>query len=194
MSLDVFLGRMEALLLLAWMSMELGALLVSSRRIRVGVWLFALLLGTLNFGSNIDAASWLFGALGRLSAPTLLLCLYGPFLLLADEDWGQTKPGRSFFWGILICAAALYPSALGAVQMDVYSWGYAAWPVVGVAIWALVLLKLGDWVGWSLLCFSLVWYASGLSGSANYWDSLIDPVLTIYSLRLMSSWIRAKAP
>ncbi len=88
---------------------------------------------------------------------------------------------------ILVTAAWFYPTALGLTYFDPYRFGYIADPMHWLTLGYFFLGALGllflrsSWTS-SILCIATISFCFGSLESTNYWDYMIDPVLTIGSI------------
>ncbi|BDB21838.1 hypothetical protein cym2001_52030 [Pseudomonas sp. CYM-20-01] len=90
----------------------------------------------------------------------------------------------------------LYPATLGLTYVDPYRWGFNPRPmIVLVAAAALVMLWLRNALAVWMLAVGTLAFALRLKASENYWDYLVDPLLTVYcvvaGLMQFKLWERA---
>lgn len=77
----------------------------------------------------------------------------------------------------------LYPATLGLTYFDPYRWGFNPRPmIVLVAASALLMLWLRNALAVWMLVIGTLAFALRLKASENYWDYLVDPLLTGYCL------------
>lgn len=82
-----------------------------------------------------------------------------------------------------LLSLALYPATLGLTYFDPYRWGFNPRPmIVLVAVAALVMLWLRNALAVWMLALGTLAFALRLKASENYWDYLVDPLLTVYCL------------
>lgn len=127
-------------------------------------------------------ATWIFGAFGVLSLPTLALLtsfiihkLGGPILF--------TPGDRKFILlSALITGLLLYPATLGLTGIDPYALGYHSSLLFGLLCTALLIAWFRNAHRLCLL-YSLALTASllGLYESSNILDALLDPFLFLYA-------------
>ncbi len=90
----------------------------------------------------------------------------------------------------------LYPATMGLTYYDPYRWGFNPRPmIVLVGAAALLLLWLRNTLAVWMLAVGTLAFALRLKASENYWDYLIDPLLTGYcvvaGLMQLNLWERA---
>ncbi|TDV55483.1 hypothetical protein EC919_10324 [Pseudomonas graminis] len=77
----------------------------------------------------------------------------------------------------------LYPATLGLTYFDPYRWGFNPRPmIVLLAAIALLMLWLRNALAVWMLAIGTLAFALRLKASENYWDYLVDPLLTGYCL------------
>lgn len=82
----------------------------------------------------------------------------------------------------------LYPATLGLTYFDPYRWGFNPRPmIVLVGLLALWMLVLRNWLAVLMLTAGTLAFALRLKASENYWDYLLDPLLTGYCL-IAGTW------
>lgn len=87
----------------------------------------------------------------------------------------------------------LYPATLGLTYLDPYRWGFNPRPmIVLVGAAALLMLWLRNTLAVWMLAAGTLAFALRLKASENYWDYLVDPLLTGYCL-VAGMWMLAKA-
>jgi len=161
-------------LIVAWLLNWLG---LRSRLVAVLLALLALV----PVHGGVSMAMALRGLWGDPSVTTLQL------LVLALV--GKTPPELRDGWRapalITLLAAALYASALGPWNFDLYRLGYQ--PAALVAILGAIAL-LAWWRGQTLylwlLAIDLLAWRTGWLESTNLWDALLDPLLAFALLAL----------
>jgi hypothetical protein len=87
----------------------------------------------------------------------------------------------------------LYPATMGLTYFDPYRWGFNPRPmIVLIGIAALLMLWLRNTLAVWMLAAGTLAFALRLKASENYWDYLIDPLLTGYCL-VAGLWMLAMA-
>ena len=139
--------------------------------------------------SGLPIPLYIRAGIGDLSIVTqLLLSIY----LINSFAGIYSTPARKIAYQqlcifILITGAWFYPTSLGLTYFDPYRFGYITDPMHWLALGyfflgALTLLLLrSSWIS-SILCVATVSFCFGSLESTNYWDYMIDPVLTIGSV------------
>ena len=129
---------------------------------------------------GLPAAGYVRGAIGDLSITSLvLLCVA---VLHALRGW-PALPGRNeLLLLIVIAAAGFYPLALGWGDYDPYRLGYGSdW----LLAYLLGLALLAVWKGFPFIAISIALsvtaWSAGWYESANLWDYLLDPLVSIYA-------------
>ena len=80
-----------------------------------------------------------------------------------------------------LLSLVLYPAAMGLTYVDPYRWGFNPRPmIVLVGAAALMLLWLRNALAVWMLAVGTLAFALRLKASENYWDYLVDPLLTGY--------------
>jgi len=162
-------------LIVAWLLVLIGV------RSRIAAVLLALLVLVPVHG-GVSPAMALRGLWGDPSVTTLQLLV----LALA----GRTPPALRSGWRAPACltvvAAALYASALGPWNLDLYRFGYQP-AALAAAFGAIALIAW--WRGqplylW-LLAIDLIAWRAGCLESTNLWDALLDPLLMFAMLALI---------
>ncbi len=88
---------------------------------------------------------------------------------------------------------ALYPATMGLTYFDPYRWGFNPRPmIVLIGMAALLMLWLRNTLAVWMLAAGTLAFALRLKASENYWDYLIDPLLTGYCL-VAGLWMLALA-
>jgi hypothetical protein len=83
----------------------------------------------------------------------------------------------------------LYPATLGLTYFDPYRWGFNPRPmIVLVGAMALLMLALRNRLAVWMLAVGTLAFALRLKASENYWDYLVDPLLTGYCL-VSGAWL-----
>ena len=90
----------------------------------------------------------------------------------------------------------LYPATMGLTYYDPYRWGFNPRPmIVLVGAAALLMLWLRNALAVWMLALGTLAFALRLKASENYWDYLVDPLLTGYcviaGLMQFNLWERA---
>lgn len=82
-----------------------------------------------------------------------------------------------------LLSLVLYPATLGLTYFDPYRWGFNPRPmIVLMAAAALLMLWLRNTLAVWMLAVGTLAFALRLKASENYWDYLVDPLLTGYCL------------
>jgi hypothetical protein len=179
MPVNVFAAYISALLLFA-----AGSVLVTRRLQAKFRWLMILLVVTgaiLLPSPDNSLMRWLAAATGELSIPTVvLLCGY-----ILRRQTGVVLLDRQarvqlYLW-LLLAGVVLYPASLGLGMVDPYRIGYDIWLSLLMAALALVYLLLRRYSLGMLFMLVLVTAESGVFGSVNTWDYLLDPLIWIAS-------------
>lgn len=161
-------------LIVAWLLTLLG---VRSRFLAALISLLVLV----PVRDGVSAAMALRGLWGDPSITTLQL------LVLA---WaGRTPRGFSEGWRAPACIAALalalYASALGPWNLDLYRSGYQPGALVAVfGIIAVIAWWRGEPAYLYLLAIDLATWRAGVLESTNLWDPLLDPLLMFAMMAL----------
>ncbi|KMT56333.1 hypothetical protein [Pseudomonas fildesensis] len=83
----------------------------------------------------------------------------------------------------------LYPATLGLTYFDPYRWGFNPRPmIVLVGAMALLMVALRNQLAVWMLAVGTLAFALRLKASENYWDYLVDPLLTGYCL-VAGTWL-----
>ena len=90
----------------------------------------------------------------------------------------------------------LYPATMGLTYYDPYRWGFNPRPmIVLVGAAAMLMLWLRNALAVWMLAVGTLAFALRLKASENYWDYLVDPLLTGYcviaGLMQFNLWERA---
>jgi len=126
-----------------------------------------------------DVSGFVLGHMGTLSVSMLVLLT---FQLLSACRFVKTFSAAvwrnmNLFW--LISGAALYPSALGLLDRDMYAYGFQntmSWCVLGMSVVAVVCKYR---ISGLCLALSVLAHQLKLQESCNLWDYIIDPWLWI---------------
>lgn len=161
-------------LIMAWLLVLLG---FRSRIIAALVALLALL----PVQDGVSLAMALRGLWGDPSITTLQFLL----LAVAGRTPAAIRCGWRFPAAIVLVSVALYASALGPWDIDLYRLGYQ--PLYLTLTFGACALALW-WRGqalclWLLAIDLLAWHAGWLE-SSNLWDTLLDPLLMLVMLAL----------
>jgi hypothetical protein len=164
----------------------LGFLLLSALRFTAPwrPWLLPV-LALLSFVpvADLSLAAYVRSFTDDLAISTLVLMSWASLLRL-----GVVAPVNGVHRGevlVLFVALALvlYPATLGLTYFDPYRWGFNPRPmIVLVGLAALWLLWLRNTLGVWMLAVATLAFALRLKASENYWDYLIDPLLSGYCL------------
>ena len=124
----------------------------------------------------------IYGTMGNVSLFTLLLMIAMIFNFILFNKININIDYRLDLIFIIL-GFLLYFSALGFIQIDIYSYGY--YPnktfLLLIIIWSVVLLKLNTLYSWIML-FSIIGFYFKIMASNNLWDYLIDPILWVISI------------
>ena len=95
-----------------------------------------------------------------------------------------------------VLSLLLYPATMGLTYYDPYRWGFNPRPmIVLVGAAALLMLWLRNALAVWMLALGTLAFALRLKASENYWDYLVDPLLTGYcviaGLMQFNLWERA---
>jgi len=159
-------------------------------RARSAVMLAAALAVFVPFG-DLPAAAYLRGVTGDVSVTTLALAGAACIARLSGRTPIGPRDLRALFWLLAPAALFLYPFALGWTQFDPYALGYGS---VGF-VTALLLVTLAAWraklyaVVFIVIAAALA-YLAGAYKSRNLWDTLIDPLVSVYALVRLLSGLR----
>lgn len=123
--------------------------------------------------------SW--GYFSDLSMATVFVCLCYVATGMRSE---RIKMDQSLKFTILISAAILFPSAMGATNYDMFSLGFPSEAgfnyllivitVIGLLAWYKQAKHLSIYIGMVLISYGL-----GLYESHNLWLYIIDPIVVI---------------
>jgi hypothetical protein len=165
----------------------------------LSVWIASLGLGWYLVGRRrkLPSALWIPGFVATLPLAFILRGLLGDVsLALPALTWYAagsmrlSRPARSLLASMLAVAAALYASALGFLEYDLYALGYR--PAFGLIAVGAAVLAAYRWMpvlGWSWL-LGLGLFAASLHPSPNLWDSLLDLPATVLAVLVV---IRARS-
>jgi len=134
----------------------------------------------------LPLAGYVRGATGDLSIASLLLLGMG---LLRALHGVPMPPDRNKLLSLIVLVAiAFYPWALGWSNFDPYRLGYGSyWLLAGLLGIALLsywqeLPTVALAIGLAVLAWSTGWYES-----ANLWDYLLDPLVSIYAAMVLAT-------
>lgn len=128
-------------------------------------------------------STWLLSYISGFSITTGILAL----LAIESVLWGRytvkQEQMQIFYILLSITALVFYPSSMGAIGFDAYSYGYGNFTL------SSILLAIGM-IAWFkrfyLLCLILataqIAFAAELLISDNLWDYLLDPCLVIFAM------------
>lgn len=161
-------------LIVAWLLVIVGL------RSRLLALLFSL-LALVPVHEGVSLAMALRGLWGDPSITTLQL--------LALALLGKTPMALRFDWrapaGIALLGVALYASALGPWNLDLYRLGYQPLlPVGAMAAIALLACWRGQTLWLWLTAIDLIAWRAALLESTNLWDYCLDPLLVVAMLAL----------
>lgn len=138
---------------------------------------------------ELPLAAYARGFTGELSLASMLLLWTAYFSKVPV----RTSIGMRVW--IAVVAIAFYPLALGFSMVDPYTWGYGSLPLLlGVALTALVFCLAGSNRVALILAVAILAWSIGWHESANLWDYVLDPFLSIWAIgSLARSAINARA-
>jgi len=159
-------------------------------RSRHALMLAAALAVFVPFG-DLPAAAYLRGVTGDLSVTTLVLAGAACIARITGRTPIGPRDLRALFWLLAPAALFLYPFALGWTQFDPYALGYGS-------IDFLTALLLATLAAWRAKLYAVVFiviaaalaYLAGAYESRNLWDTLIDPLVSVYALVRLLSGLR----
>ena len=182
MSLNTILGLLGCGLL----SLAAVATLIRLRRLpvraRYAVMLAATLAVFVPIG-DLSVAAYVRGVTGDLSMATLVLVGAACFTQVTGRELIGHRDKQVLCWLLALAAAFLYPFALGWTRFDPYALGYGSVEFVT----ALLLITLAAW-GARLnlivlvVVIAVLAFLGGAYESRNLWDTLIDPLVSVYAL------------
>ncbi len=151
-------------------------------RARYAVTLAAALAVFVPIG-DLSIAAWVRGVTGDLSTATLVLAGAGCIARLTGRTLIGRRDQQALCWLLVLAAAFLYPFALGWTPFDPYALGFGSVEFVT----ALLLITVAAWVARLNLIVLVVVVAvlaflGGAYESRNLWDTLIDPLVSVYAL------------
>jgi len=137
----------------------------------------------LGMSLELPLSAYVRGVTGELSIVTMLL-LWSSVLPFAK------KTPLEFKVSVTLIAIAFYPLALGLGMLDPYAWGYGSIGLLIATIFFAIVCGLAGWTkGVWILSFAMIAWAAHWHESANLWDYLLDPFLTIWALLAIPSAI-----
>lgn len=133
----------------------------------------------------LPLAGYLRGAIGDLSITSLALLFAA---LLHSLRGGPTLPGRNELLLLAIFTAiGFYPLALGWGDFDPYRLGYGSYWLLASLLGLALLAVLRGWPAIALtIALSILAWSAGWYESANLWDYLLDPLVSIYAAVAMT--------
>ena len=151
-------------------------------RARYAVMLAAALAVFVPIG-DLSVAACVRGVTGDLSMATLVLVGAVCLAQLTGRELIAHRDKQALCWLLALAAAFLYPFALGWTRYDPYALGYGSIEFVT----ALLLVALAAWgARLNLIVLVVVVAVLAFLGSAyesrNLWDTLIDPLVSVYAL------------
>jgi hypothetical protein len=184
---DYLLDRSSASLLLFMAGAALAALIRLSPAKRVGAGLAAIALAASIPISTRSGFEWIVSAIGRPSAPGLLLLATLAVATVIGRNLNDNRECR-FATGLLaITGFILYPGATGYLDFDTYALGYSGYvlPAALVAILAYALYRRYFFVV-AALDVAIIAFLLSAGRSNNLWDYVIDPVAWLIGI---GTWI-----
>lgn len=148
------------------------------RAARAALAVAAAVLMLVPFG-ELSPAAYLRGATGDLSIASVALLVR---CLLARQPLDE-RNRLALQMALALAALALYPLALGLGAFDPYRFGFGdpwfvgALGLVALAAWRARLTPLALGIALALLAWAIGWYES-----ANLWDYLIDPLVSLWAV------------
>lgn len=89
---------------------------------------------------------------------------------------------RHLLLALAVMALVLYPASLGLSYLDPYRWGYEPGGLLlAMGMLTFVFLLTGNGLGAATLLSATLAYALRSEGSGNYWNFLLDPLLSLYA-------------
>ena len=155
-------------------------------RVIAALLLVNLFFWPLGMSLELPLSAYVRGVTGELSIVTMLL-LWSSVLPFAK------KTPLEFKVSVTLIAIAFYPLALGLGMLDPYAWGYGSIGLLIATIFFAIVCGLAGWTkGVWILSFAMIAWAAHWHESANLWDYLLDPFLTIWALLAIPSAIYQK--
>jgi hypothetical protein len=135
--------------------------------------------------NDLSIAHYLAGLFGNLSITSVVLLSSYLVYRCAGKTVHPTITSDLLRINLIIAITALifYPSALGAIDQDLYAEGY--YPVVlGPVMFAVFTLAIvRNWYYLAaIIGVVFAAYGLGVLESDNLWDYLMDPLLSVYCL------------
>ena len=151
-------------------------------RARCAVMLAAALAVFVPIG-DLSIAAWVRGVTGDLSTATLVLAGAACIRQLTGRTLIGRRDKQALCWLLALTAAFLYPFALGWTPFDPYALGFGSVEFVT----ALLLITLAAWAARLhlivlVVVFAALAFLAGAYESRNLWDTLIDPLASVYAL------------
>jgi len=145
-------------------------------RLLVVLLLVNLFFWPLGVSLELPLAAYVRGVTGELSILTMLL-LWSSILPAAK------KTPLGFRVPLALIAIVFYPMALGFGMVDPYAWGYGSIALLIATILFAVACGLAGWTkGVWIISFAIMAWSAHWHESANLWDSLLDPFLSIWAI------------
>lgn len=184
---DYLLDRSSAALLLFMAGAALAALIRLSPAKRICAGLAAIALAASIPISTRSGFEWIVSAIGRPSAPGLLLLTTFAVAAVIGRDLNDNRECR-FATGLLaVTGFLLYPGAIGYLDRDTYVLGYSGYvlPAALVAILAYALYRRYFFIV-AALDVAIIAFLLSAGRSNNLWDYVIDPVAWLFGV---GTWI-----
>jgi hypothetical protein len=144
---------------------------------------------------ELSAAAYVRGVTGDLSMTTLVLAGAACIAQLTGRTPIGQRDLRALFSLLALAALFLYPFALGWTQFDAYAPGYGSIEFLT----SLLLITLAAW--WArlyvivfIVIAAALAYLAGAYESRNLWDTLIDPLVSVYALFWLGVGLRRRHP
>ncbi|MBU3626841.1 hypothetical protein ICN48_11440 [Polynucleobacter sp. JS-Safj-400b-B2] len=126
-------------------------------------------------GMNLPLIAYVRGVTGDLSIVLTLLL----WISLLPTN----KPAPiAFKLTVAIISLCFYPFALGVGMIDPYAWGYGSIAFLIAVLFFALVCGLSNWSkGVWIIAIAILAWAVHWHESANLWDYLLDPFLTIWA-------------
>jgi hypothetical protein len=130
----------------------------------------------LGMGMELPLVAYVRGFTGDLSIVLTLLL------------WSSLLPSKkptpaAFKFAIAMIAICFYPFALGLGMVDPYVWGYGSIAFLIAVLLCAIVCAFANWIkGVWIIAIAIIAWAAHWHESANLWDYLLDPFLTIWAI------------
>lgn len=133
--------------------------------------------------SQLSLATYVRSFTDDLAFSTLVLLAWVSLTRLGLLQPLERAQRMQLLLAFTLLSLLLYPATLGLTYFDPYRWGFNPRPmIVLVAGLALLMLWLRNTLAVAMLALGTLAFALRLKPSENYWDYLLDPLLTGYCL------------